>query len=329
MRPLLVLFLFLTLAAPVKAGECHGQNLIAALPPDQLAALKAEADVPFAHGNLWTATRDGQEITLAGTYHLNDPRFDATLTRLAPALAQATALLVEAGPVEEAALKDAVTRDPGLMFLTTGPTLPEQLSPHDWDSLSKALRARGMAPFMAAKMQPWLVATMLDMPACLFPLQTGADQGLDKRLIALATARGLPVHPLEPYDTALKIFAQFSPADQLALLTQTLAMDASSDDMARTLSDSYFAGESQLFWAYSAKAMLDQPGMTPELAARETDLISRAMISSRNAAWIPVLEAAARQGPVLAAFGALHLPGETGVLNLLARDGWTVKALTP
>ena len=35
--------------------------------------------------------------------------------------------------------------------------------------------------------------------------------------------------------------------------------------------------------------------------------------------------AAAAQGkPVVAAFGALHLPGETGVLRLLQAEGWTI-----
>ena len=46
----------------------------------------------------------------------------------------------------------------------------------------------------------------------------------------------------------------------------------------------------------------------------EMALIDHAMISSRNAAWVPVLEGAAQKGPVLAAFGALHLPGEHGEL---------------
>jgi uncharacterized protein YbaP (TraB family) len=44
---------------------------------------------------------------------------------------------------------------------------------------------------------------------------------------------------------------------------------------------------------------------------------------------VPVLEKAARQGPILAAFGALHLPGDKGVLALLAQNGWTIQALTP
>ena len=69
--------------------------------------------------------------------------------------------------------------------------------------------------------------------------------------------------------------------------------------------------------------------MTKAKADREMALIDQAMISYRNAAWVPVLEKAAQKGPILAAFGALHLPGDAGVLALMAQNGWTIQALTP
>ena len=329
MRLALALSLTFALTAPVQAGSCQGQNLIAALPPAELAALQAQADGPYDHGNFWQARKDGQLITLVGTYHMSDPRFDATLADLAPYLAQAKALLVEAGPAEQAALQSAVSHDPSLMYLTKGPTLPEQMPPLDWDQVAQAVRARGMAPFMAAKMQPWLLASMLEMPACLFPLPEGADEGLDKRLMKTALAQGIPIAALEPYDAILEIFAQIPPEDQMAMLRHTVAMEARSEDMATTLSDSYFSGDSRLFWAYTGQALLDLPSMTKAKADREMALIDHAMISSRNVAWVPVLEKAARQGPILAAFGALHLPGDKGVLALLAQNGWTIQALTP
>ena len=57
MRLLATALMFLLL--PVNAfAECVGQNLIAALPADQRAMLQAAADAtPFAHGNLWSATK--------------------------------------------------------------------------------------------------------------------------------------------------------------------------------------------------------------------------------------------------------------------------------
>jgi uncharacterized protein YbaP (TraB family) len=40
-----------------------------------------------------------------------------------------------------------------------------------------------------------------------------------------------------------------------------------------------------------------------------------------------VIEEAASAGPLVVAFGALHLSGEDGVLNLLAKSGWTIEPL--
>ena len=325
----LAFLLAMPAAVPAHAETCHGQNLIAALPPADVAALKAKAEVPFAHGNLWQATKGGQQIILAGTYHLNDPRFAPILALLTPRLAASNTLLVEAGPLEEEALKAKIARDPSLMMLTKGPTLPEQLAPEDWARLADALRARGMLPAMAAKMQPWLVASMLEMPACMFPIAPDMAEGLDKQLIALAQATGKPIKALEPPDAILSIFGKITPSQQLDMLMQTVATDAQSDDMATTLSDAYFSGESRLFWEFTALQTQNLPGMTPEKAAAEMALIDHAMIASRNATWIPVLEAEAAHGPVLAAFGALHLPGETGVLNLLAQSGWHLSPLAP
>jgi uncharacterized protein YbaP (TraB family) len=59
-----------------------------------------------------------------------------------------------------------------------------------------------------------------------------------------------------------------------------------------------------------------------EFAAMEDSLMIR-----RNRAWIPVLTRAAAKGPVLAAFGALHLSGAEGVLALLQAEGWTLERL--
>lgn len=322
-----LLALWPAVAAPARAAECHGRDLIAALPAQELAALRAEAEVPFAHGNLWTATRQGQTITLAGTYHLADPRFAPLLARLEPALEGAHALLVEAGPQEEKALKDRVASDPSLLLLPAGQNLKDRMSPEAWHNLLTALSDRGMPPAMGVRLRPWMLTTVLGLPPCLFPMNPGSDQGLDKRLIAKAEARGLPIVALEPYDTLLQVFGGLSLDDQIASLNRVVATNAMADDMSATLGAAYFAGESQLFVTFALDRLPAMPGMTGAEADRADTLVDGAMIAGRNARWIAVLEAEAAKGPVLAAFGALHLPGEKGVLNLLAQRGWAVAPL--
>ena len=118
----------LLLAAPARAA-CTGINLINAMPLADSAELRAAADaVPFARGNLWRATKGASTITLLGTYHFGDARHDATLTRIAPMIAAAKTLLVEAGPKEQAALQARLATDPSAMIITTGPTLRESLT---------------------------------------------------------------------------------------------------------------------------------------------------------------------------------------------------------
>lgn len=323
MRILVLIWLLLPFAAQ---ADCAGRNLITALPSAQRATLQAAAEAaPFATGNLWYATRGAAHITLVGTFHLDDPRHASTLTALDPDLIAARTLLVEAGPEEEAALLADLAAHPARL-INPGPTLPDSLAPQHWATLSDALTARGIPPVFAAKLQPWYVATLLAVPACQFASAATA-QGLDKRLIAAAQAKGIPVKGLEPFDTVFTLFDSFTPADQTEMLLETLATAGPlENDMAVTLADSYFAGQSRLFWEFSKAQMLDLPGADPIKVTHQFALVEDALMTRRNTAWLPVIEAEAAKGPIVVAFGALHLAGDSGVLNLLAQNGW---AITP
>lgn len=311
---------------PARA-QCVGQNLFDAMPEAERTALIAQShEVPFATGNFWRAVRDGQEITLIGTYHMDDPRHAETLARLEPVLATARTVLVEAGPQETTALTARLGKEPGLMVITEGPTLPEQLSPEVWEQLSAAMRARGVPPFMAAKMQPWYLAMLLSVPPCALE-DVGENRGLDAQVIEAAQARGITLRALEPYDTIFGIFDTLGPEDKLSMVTASLALEDRSEDMSVTLADSYFAEESRLIWEFSRAEALMLPGYTPERVAREFAVMEEALMVRRNRAWIAVLTKAAEDGPVLAAFGALHLSGKEGVLALLQAEGFSLERL--
>ncbi len=321
-----VVLSFLLGLGPANAA-CVGRDLIADLPQPERQALQAATDsVPFPSGNRWRAEKAGQVIDLIGTYHLDDPRLAPMLASALPALDKATALLVEAGPGEEKALKARIAREPALLVITDGPTLPETLPPETWDRLSQAMAERGIPGFMAAKFRPWYISMMLSIPTCALT-EMGTPNGLDRQLIDAATARGTPVQALEPYDTVFRIFDTLSRQDQLSMITSALAMADGAEDMSATLAAQYFAGENRLIWEFMRAETLKLPGYTPEQVTREFATMEEAMIDARNRSWIPVIDAAAAKGPVLVAFGALHLPGQQGVLNLLAQDGWTITRL--
>jgi uncharacterized protein YbaP (TraB family) len=320
--------LCLVALSPAAGAECVGRNLLDDLPEDERAALYERSHAePFAQGNFWRAVKGDQAITLIGTYHMTDPRHDATMARLAPVLDAASTVLVEAGPKEMTALKEQLGKQPELMVITDGPTLPEQLDAATWDKLSAALRLRGVPPFMAAKMQPWYLSMMLSIPPCAMDAM-GEDRGLDAQVIEAAESRGLPILALEPYDTIFSIFGDMKKTDQLSMVTASLALEDKSEDMSVTMAEAYFAEEPRLIWEFSRAQALALEEADPEKVAAEFAVMEDAMMTRRNQAWIPVLTKAAEDGPVLAAFGALHLSGRNGVLALLQAEGFTIERLS-
>jgi uncharacterized protein YbaP (TraB family) len=314
----------ITLSAVPAQAACVGQNILETMPAAEQAALRAATDaVPFPSGNFWTATRDDAVVHLAGTYHLDDPRHDALMTRIMPAIAGAHTVLVEAGPEEEAALMDRMARDPSVIFITEGPTLLEQMAPNDWQRVASAVEARQVPAIMAAKFQPWYLNLILSIPPCAI-VDLAAPNGLDHRVMEAANEAGVPVRALEAYDTLFTVFDALSGIDQIDMILTSLALEPRAEDFGATMADLYFLGENRMIWELMRTEALRLPDYTYERVAAEFSLMEEALIDSRNRAWIPVIEGAAKEGPVLAAFGALHLPGEEGVLNLLAERGWTI-----
>lgn len=314
------------LASPIFA-ECAGRNLFAEMSAERVAGLHAATDaVPFSRGNFWRATRGDEVITLAGTYHFDDPRHDANLAALTPHIQSATTVLVEAGPEEEAALQDLVAREPSRLMIMEGPTLIDRLPSDVWDQLSQALSLRGIPGFMAAKFQPWYVAVLLAIPPCAMA-EMKDPKGLDGMVIDTALASGIPVQGLEPFDTVFRIFDAMSEAEMIGMIQTTLAVESRAEDYSATLADSYFAGESWMIWEYMREESYALPGYSRERVDAEFAAMQENLMDTRNRGWIPVLTEAAGRGPVFAAFGALHLPGQAGVLNLLQEEGFTVEPL--
>lgn len=312
-------------------ARCAGENLMAKMPPAELAAIKADAHaVPFAQGLLWRAERGTAQVILAGTYHFDDPRHVDLVNRMIPELKSAASLLVEAGPDEEAQLQSEMATRADLMFDPDGPTLPELLDEADWQRLSKALEARGIPPLFAAKLKPWYAAILISMSPCAMSELAGGAVGLDKQLVAQAEAINLPIRALEPYDTAFHLFDDVSEADQRDLLRGALSVEGQADDMTATLAEAYFDGETRLIWTFSEWLSRQDKTLPPDVIEAQLKLSEDQLMVKRNRAWIPVIEAASAAAagkPVIMAAGALHLAGQDGVLNLLQERGWVIEPL--
>ena len=325
MRHLLALLGWIALALPAHAG-CEGNDLRGSLLPEERAALAdALAAQTFPEGNHWRATRGGTVIHLIGTMHLDDPRFDAVAARIAPVVAGADTLLLEMTQTEQRDLQRAVTARPDLMLMQ-GATLPELLEEAEWDRLSEALSARGVPPFMASRFRPWYVATLLALPACL-TLDGMAGGGLDARLERMAEAAQVPVRALEPFDTAFRAFEAVPTDLQLTMLRASLAAPAAAEDLFATLVEAYFEEAHAESWLVTQILGPRLSGIDGPEAEAANALVTDLLLERRNRAWLPVIldTAAAAEGPVVAAFGAGHLSGPSGILALLEAEGFALE----
>lgn len=314
------------IASPA-AAECFGMNILDTMPAEERTAIQAAAaSVPYPSGNHWTASKGDARLTILGTYHLDDPRHAPVVAAATPLVASASALLVEGGPDEEKALKDLMARDPSVMMITTGPTLLESLPEDTWTRLSEAMSERGIPPFMAAKFKPWYITVLLSLPPCAME-SMAQPKGLDGQLIDAALAADVPIKALEPFDTVFSLFGSFTPQEQVEMIEQSLVLEPAIADFSTTLADAYFDGENRLMWELMRHESYAMPGYTREQVDAELARMEDVLMVQRNRAWIPVIEEAAKAGPLVVAFGALHLSGEEGVLNLLARNGWTIEPL--
>ncbi|SPH24742.1 hypothetical protein DEA8626_03780 [Defluviimonas aquaemixtae] len=328
MLRLTLAFLLVLLPAAAPAAPCGGTNLMETLAPETRAEITARVDaLPYARGNAWRAERGDDIVHIVGTYHFDDPRHDSIVERLGPAIDAAAVVLVEAGREEEAKLQSEMLAKPDRLFVLTGPTLPERLEEEDWQALSGAMQARGVPAFLAAKMQPWYVAMMLGIPLCAVGELEGGARGLDQRVMERAEENGIPVRALEPYDTVFSLFDELPADAQLEMIRMTLAIGDQAEDYSATLTDAYFGEDVRATWELGRFTAYELPGKTADEVDAELALMEDLLMVRRNRSWIPAIEKALAEGPVFAAFGALHLSGEDGVLALLEREGFTLTRL--
>ncbi|MFO1139054.1 MAG: TraB/GumN family protein [Paracoccus sp. (in: a-proteobacteria)] len=334
LKPILTSIVALALLAwPAAALECSGRNLFDSMSPERMAELRKATDaVPYHTGLFWQADKGDMRVTLIGTYHFDDPRHDATMAAFGPVIDDAAMLMVEAGPKEEAQLTQAMKTDPALIVDSSGPTLPERLTKDEWKTLSAALEQRNLPAVIASRLRPWYVAVMLGISPCMMRVieERGEAGGLDDKLIARAQAAEVPIRALEPWNTLFTLFDGMTPRQEEDMIRAAMPAAEYGDDYGTTLADAYFRGESWLIWEFERFDAYDRSGLSRTEVDDQMRLAQEKLMDQRNARWIAPIEGAAAEAAgqgkgLVVGFGALHLPGENGVLRLLERDGWTIR----
>jgi len=321
----LILSFVLSLLALPATAQCVGENLLESLAADQRAILDAAiASHPYPAGNLWLATKGNSTIHILGTMHLNDARLGPYLKPFWEIADNADLILLEGTRGSMDKLKSRMLKDPAVMFITDGPTLPERLPEEEWQALITEMSARGIPSFLTAKMQPWYVSMMLAIPPCAMA-GMAEQNGVDFRIMEYADSHSIPTRALEPYDTLFSLFGDDDPKEELDAIRLALVGAKNGDAMIATLIDTYLSGEHRAIWEFNRMQTKRDSGLSEAEANRLFAEMEGPLLIDRNTSWMDViLPAAAEADNIIVAVGAAHLSGEKGLLYMLEQSGYTL-----
>jgi len=269
--------------------------------------------LPFSDGVLWRVERaDGAASYVFGTLHSNDERVTALPQQVSDAFAASQTLAIECILDNPAILK--VTR---AMLLPSGERLDASLSAAQVARL-KDVAAHYHMPFtMVTRFKPWGAMLLFSVPPAEQLRAAAGLKALDERLRAEAEADGKAVFGLETVDEQIDALDGMVPTDQMLMLDSTLQQADGIERRFAALRDAYLARNLMaVYGLLSAEKSDDATGAVGRFEQR--------LIIDRNRRMVERMEKLLRQGNAFVAVGALHLPGDHGILQLLSDGGYQV-----
>lgn len=256
---------------------------------------------------LWEVSGNGLEKPsyLFGTFHLMCKE-DFNLTEpVKKAFANCEQLF------EEMKMDDPSIQLKMLTLMLSKNSLKEQLGEEDFAKVDSAFqKITGMPLLLFNKMKPFAAISMLTQKSisCKETIMP------EMEFIQLAKSQQKEVFGLETVEEEMKAIEKLSIDSQLMYLKRmTQNFDSTKLGMI-AMQNEYKKRDPDALTKY----------MKEQGASGDFEV---ALLVDRNKAWIPVIEKAMKEKPSFFAFGAGHLGGEFGVLNLLKQNGYTLKPI--
>jgi uncharacterized protein YbaP (TraB family) len=279
--------------------------------------------VPNGKGIFWQVERAGTETSyLFGTFHDTEIAAEPLAPQVQAALAQARVMLVEISAAEMARMQARLASDPGFAVDLNGPGLAARLAPEDRSAAESALARRGLSLALVDRLRPAFLFSILAQPQCALDAMAAGKPVLDAALMARAGTAGIPVLGMESYSDALERIDALDTPTLDRLLADALHNLDRVEDFRRTSVELYRRGEMGMLQEFEIWNGAEELGEAE--SRRLYSVFSEALITGRNRAWMAVMVPELERGGVFAAFGALHLPGTEGVVELLRQRGFTV-----
>ena len=258
----------------------------------------------------WSIQKNGEPVGyLLGTIHSEDPRVLDFSENFLRKLNENDMFAMELVPD-----LPTLARLTEYMHYPPGKTLESVIGSVRYKALVSALSTYKVPADFVSQMKPWAAMMTLSTP----PPETGFF--MDLSLSLRASGSGLKVVGLETLEQQLSFLQEMPMPMQLALLDQALADFEQVTEAHDQMVDAYL--ENNLV---SLQALSDEQleGVGDEAG----DYFVESGIHARNLRMLKTLLSHLENNRVFVAVGALHLPNEQGLLNLLRQQGFELSPL--
>lgn len=273
-------------------------------------AVSACATAAEQKGLLWKIEHESAKPSfLLGTMHSEDPRVLKIAPEVQHAFDSSTSFTMEV-VLDTQTIFDTAQA----MVSSDGRNLKTVLGNELYNKIVPLMAQHSVPEALLPMYKPWAIFLTLSMP----PGKTGVF--LDAALYEAALAQKKTVHGLETVQEQLSIFDRMSVEEQIQLVADAVKhfgeLRAVFEEMIGTYLKRDLPGLQALNDKYTSSddAKLEQKLMAELIDARNLRMVER---------MIPRL----KEGKAFVAVGALHLPGDHGLLRLLEKQGYRVTAV--
>ena len=309
---------------PSAPSRCGGSNLLTSLassdPILHGRILEAAASLENGQHLLWKVERAGLAPSyLFGTVHLTDTRVREISERTRAALRGAKAVLLETSDISPQTTAAALVSAARTAVYTDGRTLDQLLTKDEFKKVQQTMDRAGVRAASAYIYRPWMVSMMLSASNCERRRIRDGEPVLDMALAQEARIHGIPITGLETAEEQIRTLASLPEDQQLGMLRANLALIDETDNLMETMVQLYLERRIGAVWELQM-ALAETAGVP----ASAFDAFRQTVIVDRNVKMYETARSDFEQGGAFMAVGALHLPGEDGLVALLRNAGYTV-----
>jgi hypothetical protein len=275
----------------------------------------ADASSPLANGQglLWRIEKPGIAPShIFGTVHFSDPRVLALPAEVLEAFRQSKRVVLEVADLEALQRQVATT-----MILPEDRKLDDIVGTALFARIVQALSRHGFGEANLRNIKPWAIYVFLSLSDAEMKRALQGQPYLDQWFEREAQKLKKPVVGLEGLGEHLAVLDGMPDDLMVGVVEASLASAVDIDRTQEEVTELWLARDLD-----GLNRLLLRPAanLDPEKLAQFLDRL----IDARNRRMAKRLKDILHRGNIFIAIGALHLPGDRGLVSLLAESGYTV-----